>query len=226
MTEAEWLECTDPRPMLEFLAGRSLRRERLFGCALCQGVRHLLKDRRAEQALEMAERFADSPVDPREWKRARALVNASLRDCDLSRRPTYYARCAVKHVTWESLPSLKLVQGNFRAALWCVSHRVGKRLPSHVGKTPLPEEAALLRDLYGNPFRSVALASEVLDWDEGAVVYLAQTIYAERAFDRLSELADALTEAGCAEEVILTHLRNPATHTRGSWVLDLILGKE
>ena len=37
-------------------------------------------------------------------------------------------------------------------------------------------------------------------------------------------LADALEEAGCANEEILGHLRGPGPHTRGCWVVDLLLG--
>ena len=39
-------------------------------------------------------------------------------------------------------------------------------------------------------------------------------------------LADALGDAGCADEVILEHCRGPLPHVRGCWVIDLLIGKK
>jgi hypothetical protein len=36
---------------------------------------------------------------------------------------------------------------------------------------------------------------------------------------------DFMEEAGCMESELLDHLRKPATHVRGCWVVDLMLGK-
>jgi hypothetical protein len=84
----------------------------------------------------------------------------------------------------------------------------------------------LLRDITGNPFRTVSLNPAWLTWNDSTVPKLAQGIYDDRAFDRLPVLADALEEAGCKDADILAHLREPGPHTRGCWPLDLVLGKE
>jgi hypothetical protein len=38
-------------------------------------------------------------------------------------------------------------------------------------------------------------------------------------------LADALQDAGCDNEDILNHCRQPGEHVRGCFVVDLLLGK-
>jgi predicted DNA-binding WGR domain protein len=43
---------------------------------------------------------------------------------------------------------------------------------------------------------------------------------------RLAVLADALEEAGCADDVVLSHLRQPGPHVQGCWALHTALGKE
>ncbi|MBX9627535.1 MAG: hypothetical protein K2X82_27285 [Gemmataceae bacterium] len=80
----------------------------------------------------------------------------------------------------------------------------------------------MLRCIFGNPFRPVAVDP---DWRTPAVVELARGIYADRAFDRLPILADALDDAGCTHPALIGHLRDPAlTHVRGCWAVDLLLG--
>jgi hypothetical protein len=56
---------------------------------------------------------------------------------------------------------------------------------------------------------------------------LATGIYESRDFTPTPILADALQDAGCDCDDLLNHLRDPqATHVRGCWALDLVLGKE
>jgi hypothetical protein len=54
---------------------------------------------------------------------------------------------------------------------------------------------------------------------------LADAIYAERAFDRLPILADALEDAGCDSADPLAHCRGDGPHVRGCWVVDFVLGE-
>jgi hypothetical protein len=83
--------------------------------------------------------------------------------------------------------------------------------------------AALLREIAGNPFRPVPFEPS---WRTTDVMLLARGIYVDRAFDRMPILADALQDAGCDNDTVLTHCRDTALmHVRGCWVVDLVLGK-
>lgn len=99
--------------------------------------------------------------------------------------------------------------------------------------TPAPVRAALLREIFGNPFRPVvwdrsadaafgmecneafadcrhpfvALSGGTLRWNDGAAPKIAQSIYNGRRFEDMPVLADALLDAGCENEVILAHCR-------------------
>jgi hypothetical protein len=81
---------------------------------------------------------------------------------------------------------------------------------------------AVLREVVGNPFRPVAFDPR---WLTADVVGLARGIYDHRAFDRLPLLADALMDAGCDNDDVLSHCRSGGSHVRGCWVVDLALGK-
>jgi hypothetical protein len=96
----------------------------------------------------------------------------------------------------------------------------------------MASDADLIRDQFGNPFRPLALSPELLSWQEETVIRLAQAAYEERILPtgtldntRLAILADALEEAGCADEQILGHLRGGSSHYRGCFVVDAFLGK-
>jgi type VI secretion system protein ImpC len=65
-----------------------------------------------------------------------------------------------------------------------------------------------------------------LRWNGGTVVDLARGIRDGRHFADLPILADALEDAGCADERILGHCRDASVgHQRGCWVLDALLGE-
>jgi hypothetical protein len=79
----------------------------------------------------------------------------------------------------------------------------------------------LLRDIVGNPFQPVALTPA---WLTLEVVALGRSIYEDRSFARMPELADALERAGCTDANILEHCRAPGPHVRGCWAVDILLG--
>lgn len=75
MTEADWLACTDPDAMLEFLQGRSSQRKlKLFEVACCRRVEHLMTDSRHRDAVAAAERFADDLMTEAEFEEFRRRV--------------------------------------------------------------------------------------------------------------------------------------------------------
>jgi hypothetical protein len=81
---------------------------------------------------------------------------------------------------------------------------------------------ALLRCIAGDPFRPPVDASA---WRSATVVAIARGIDAERAFDRLPILADAMQDARCEDAEALDHCRGPGPHARGCWVVEWALGR-
>lgn len=83
-------------------------------------------------------------------------------------------------------------------------------------------QASTLRDIFANPFSPVTIDSAWPTWNDGTVRRIAESIYEERAFDRMPILADALEDAGCDNTDILSHCRYLGPHVRGCWVVDLV----
>ena len=88
--------------------------------------------------------------------------------------------------------------------------------------TDTSRQSDTIRCIFGNPFRRVAADPA---WLTSDVLALARSIYAERAFDRLPILADALQDAGCHDDEVLGHCWSDGPHARGCWVVDLALRK-
>jgi hypothetical protein len=82
----------------------------------------------------------------------------------------------------------------------------------------------ILRDVVGpRPFRLTSFSSS---WRTDTALSLAQQMYESRDFGAMPILADALQDAGCDNQEVLNHCRDPKQpHVRGCWVVDLVLGK-
>jgi hypothetical protein len=223
MTESEWLECADPKLMLEFLRGKaSDRKLRLFACACCRQVWHLLIDERSRVAVEAAERLSDRLLADSEaqaaFTTACAASRAVPRGPDAS--PESVLRLRRQHDPYQ------LWRAAFIAA-FAVGSRAGD-VEAHIrgaddNPVPVLMRSRLLCDIFGLlPFRSVGLDTA---WISPAATALAQSIYEERRFEELPLLADALEEAGCTDADLLAHLRSGGPRARGCWALDLVLRK-
>jgi hypothetical protein len=219
MTETEWLTSRDFRRMLEQLGGRASHRKlRLFACACCRRVGPDLPDE-SVPLVEVAERYADGLASEEERQ---AAEQAALTACGLHQDN----RAAV--VVWDACMTHPDVVDAAEATTFVISWDIDPygTFGAHYGEADI--NAALFRDVFGNPFRPVRIDPRRLSWKDETVVKIAQAIYDERAFDRLPILADALEDAGCTDAEILNHCRQPkpGEHVRGCWVIDLLLGKE
>jgi len=88
-------------------------------------------------------------------------------------------------------------------------------------------QAALVRDIFGNPFRPRPRIDQAwLAWNDSTIRRIAEGIYEERRWGNLPILADALLDAGCDDDELLRHCRSDGPHVRGCWVVDLILDRE
>ena len=223
MTEEEWLECPDPTTMFRnFGAKFSDRKLRLFCCACCRRVWDCARDERLGRALLCLERYTDQPTSNKDRLDASKLARA------------------VREEYWEQTGMEEVV--SIAVELWSASAKTMGRRAGFCGRgaveavgwaqvseydaqtrTERAAQTILLRDIFGNPFRPVAVDPA---WLTSDVVALARGIYADRAFDRMPILADALQDAGCNNDDVLNHCRDAAqVHVRECWVVDLLLGK-
>jgi hypothetical protein len=240
MTEAEWLACCDPAAMLDLLraAGHLTERPlRLFACAACRRVSDRFHDTHILAAVEVAERHSDGLAGTSDMEAAsRALLNVpgALNDIrDLDQRGDWQGK--VRHgVTQAAVRAIDVIHWRLHlplAARYAAAVRYNERTgDAQALEKERAAQAGLLRDVFGNPFRPVRVDAA---WLTGTVVSLAQAAYDDRRLPsgelapvRLAVLADALEDAGCTDDAILSHLRSPGSHVRGCWALNLILGKQ
>jgi hypothetical protein len=225
MTEEEWLSGDIEAIELWLLTGHdevpvSDRKLRLWAAGCCRLCWGLLKDKRSRAAVEAAEQFADGLIARAELAavgRGASEAGETLSNFDKAVKPFRHAALAADDA---AAPHMGPVIGAPHRVRWAL-------LAAGLASKEDAETAvvALVRDVLGNPFRRTKSKRSWLKWDGGTVPNMARAVYAERAFDRLPVLADALEEAGCTDPELLGHLRGPGPHVRGCWALDLLLGR-
>jgi hypothetical protein len=253
MTEAEWLACGDPTPMLDYLevwAEASDRKLRLFSAGCCRRLWQYLDDELGRPAIEASERRADGEIladelraggrpmgDVADYHRIAEergfRVEVVTEAFDAVRRAM--GPFDFPHVKGTAIHAAVIAGGqalrNKANELFLYELRFrdiqlkdkDRRTANRAKKAEKVTQATLLRDIFGNPFRPVAVDPV---WLTSTVVALAEGTYQDRAFDRLPILADALQDAGCDNDDVLTHCRSDGPHVRGCWVVDLLTGRK
>jgi hypothetical protein len=222
MREAEWRACTNPQWMLAFLRGKvSNRKLRLFACGCCRVLfsDFFIFDSGIEGAIETAEWYAEG------------LVGEDVRqDAEQAARTVEFG---TSYDTLVNQALVATVSETLSAAdVWAYLTRYSQEYAHDDYRILSPDKLALcgcrvLRDIFGPlPFRPVIVETSWATWNDGTIPKLAQAIHDDRAFDRLSILADALEEVGCSNPDILDHCRKPGDHGWGCWVIDVLLGRE
>lgn len=228
MTEQEWLDSSDPDSMLEELRASKMNRSkwgrrklRLFGCGCCARVKRLMSER-GQRWLELGEQNADALINMEQLRRV-GMEHIGAVD---GQNAEHIADLSA----WFTIGPNVMITA--QAAARSASDAIGtetwhQRADSRAARdSERSEQTRLLREIIGNPFRTVSANLSLLSWNDSTVPKIAQTIYEERRFKDLPILSDALEEAGCTNADILDHCRSEGPHVRGCWVVDLILGKK
>jgi|SRR5579883_86267 len=243
MTEQQWLTSRNPGQMLDYLRpDENARKTRLFKCACCYLMWPLLVDERSRKGVQVAERNADGTATAKELKEAINAIQDATGVIERRRRPRtvsedlFLARKAAAAVALDT---------TMNTGFWAAGIARWIRHPAEAGTkpdpsfppSPMPLSAPgktqthlyrwlghLVRDIFGNPFRPVTFSPS---WHTDTAVTLARQMYESRDFSAMPILADALQDAGCDNDDILTHCRDPKhPHVRGCWVMDLVLRLE
>lgn len=231
MDERTWLTSHEGDKMLIGAVHATPRQYRLIAAACARLVLRHAAQESCLKAIEIAELFADelatgeqrrqAEISCYDTRRTPGMI-AILQDAGLA------ARAAAGATVWliPSMAANRVIEmSTVAAAPWrfeddhCVHQGNPDAKIAH-----LTLVANIIREICGNPFRPVIVPATCRAWDSGQVGRLAEAIYAERRYQELPVLADALEDAGCTEPVLLSHLRGGGPHVRGCWALDLARG--
>jgi hypothetical protein len=214
MTEAEWLVAADMRPTLAYLQQvASERKWRLFAVAFTRHQWALLYDDRLRQAVRIGEAFADGMATQDELNQAYADAYKTYSEAP--------RRKWADRDSW--LVGVRAVADAVGCAADARNYVIFLQDPASIDGSRWKDfHVVTCSDIFGNPFRPVTFFPQ---WRTDTAVSLARQMYESRDFSAMPILADALQDAGCEDEQILSHCRGDVSHVRGCWVVDLVLGK-
>src|SRR6266540_3915608 len=218
MTEPEWLGCNDPETMLTALNGKTSERKlRLFACACCRRVWHILVHPASRKAVQVAERYADGRATENAlydayqwaddiWSLLPHAFDEDREDDSLAKLITASGihRWAIEEAAEAPVSAAEDSDGEellFSGACVSAAEAVGFAVGGENGdeKAVANEratQAVLLRDIIGNPSREQP-AKLKKAWRTDTVLSLAKQMYKSCDFSAMPILADALQDAGC-----------------------------
>jgi hypothetical protein len=251
MDERWWLSSQNPDPMTMFLrTGRtrfdprtirqpsqpifpvSQRKWMLFYCACARRIQNLMHIPAASDFIEVADQFAQGIVTEATF--TNCAQEATLA-CDLANQKLDQDERRKRKDDWEVIDLMSrfhqihyvgrsaLLRTLRRIRTWACEFNRNDPDWKDEDAAEMARQASLLREIVGNPFRPCVVDLDWLVWHDGTIRRMAQRIYAERRFEGMPILADALEDAGCYDEAILRHCRAETIHVRGCWLLDLLL---
>jgi hypothetical protein len=199
------------------------RQHRLLACGLCRQVAPLVDRPELLSVLEASEAFADGLLSAVELGRARQFALHVARGfAEIPEQEKFASAVALTAgVAAPSSRNLYKTVEPFTAGV--IGRALGGVLAllAETGLIPaVPGFAALFDDIAP---RGADFSPE---WRTDTVVAFARQMYEACEFSAMPILADALQDAGCDSEDVLSHCRGPGPHLRGCWVVDLVLGKE
>jgi hypothetical protein len=221
MTEEEWLACEETEDMRAVLVRLGNNRKlRLFAAACLGECLHLLPGKEGLYVFSLNEENAAVEVDETTWRTARGVCKHQGYSSGSEPERVLYAAVnpdagwTAVGVAWHTaslLASAAMAPGGWTPT-WSEQR---SEHHTHIQR----RQYQFLCDIFGIALRHVSFDRS---WHTSDVLAVARGIYQEKAFDRMPILADALQDAGCDNEEVLNHCRQPGVHVRGCWCVDLV----
>jgi hypothetical protein len=237
MTEEEWLTAQISDLLLHFIEPKVLDRKLYyFDTACARRIAPLLVFPASSHAVEVLERFAEGQCGKDVFAELSYDVEGAAFCAEAGDIPWLDAieqlpisvlteLAANPNLPVESTQRLIISAAYFIDRIFSpvpAKRRFRDPQPSSTGSYFQP--VSLVHEVFGNPFRTVKFKKA---WRTDTALSLARQMYESRDFGAMPILADALQDAGCDNDDVLNHCRDPKqVHVRGCWVVDLVLGKK
>jgi hypothetical protein len=242
MTTSDWHLVPDPQVLDHFGwqdERLSQRKRFLFMAAVGRHIAALMTEPECVRVVEACEEFAEGVIDVDAfsdlhaigqdacWRSSAPAIGRAANDyvCRIlddfkHNECIYFALDTLAYVAATEAGVLK-PSATYREAEAVWQH------PLFLAGKQAAERTFLgyMHDVFGpDPYEPLKFDPS---WRTDTVESIARSMYASRDFSGMPVLADALQESGCENPDILRHCRDPhASHVRGCWVVDLVLGKK